>query len=264
MPELEQMSAEEKLRLAQECKDAEPEKYCNCLTQLFAVSRSNRPQTYVELMKMPFKGYLTINFDPILMSVFSDASKGNNNIGPTKSFPQGFGQIYSYTLRDLPGRKLETRSLYYLHGHATSEQRVKLEDLVLTTRDFEEAYHQSSPLPHILHQAFAEYSVVFIGCSLSEEPLQHVLRNCRAIRDKARDMANSVGREIRLPRLVRLVETPAHQTKLESELGIEVLEYPRMGDDHYGLVHLLREALGSNAPPIVASGYDLVGEANEL
>lgn len=80
-----------------------------------------------------------------------------------------FAQIKS---SDFSSSSLDVNTIYHIHGHIDN-----VDSLVMTTRDYIKAYYDTKGLANFLEQIFKEYTVIFIGYSISEfSILEHILK----------------------------------------------------------------------------------------
>jgi hypothetical protein len=112
-------------------------------------------------MRVPFRSYVTLNFDPIL----ANQSRFHER------------KVFSY--RSLPAEEIAYRSAFYIHGLIEEDGKADPEKNVLGERVFAKAYnHVASVLPGFLQQLLTYRSVLFIGCSLREPALQPLFKFC--------------------------------------------------------------------------------------
>lgn len=150
--------SEELIDKVEECKQADERNYYETLTNLYADPQSTGArQAYAYLSSLNQSVYVTTNYDPILYS---------HSRRP---------EIDVYFYDNLPPRSLgyENRQVYYIHGMA---RRGEDSELVLARSEFDEAYDDPGYVTPFLLALFRDYDMLFVGCSLSEPPLQGVFR----------------------------------------------------------------------------------------
>ena len=154
---------------SERCKTANHADYCATLGRLFGRTVVTSRRAYDLLVALPFKGFITTNFDPLLAD--AAARRGHSN-------------LWAYPgLLPAPALGGDARPVFYIHGIATDANgRACGTDLVLSRREFETAYsHSESPLPSFLEQVLTLYPVIFFGCALSEPGLREVFRRSSSI-----------------------------------------------------------------------------------
>lgn len=133
-----------------------------------------RPRPAVEaptagaLAGLPFRHYLTTNYDPLLETECRKRHEGLKVTDWTQSEDiQRF--LRTMHLKDT------TRHLVYLHGRYD-----RPESIVLSERDYVRRYVASDETPRKLFTLFATQRVVFVGFSLNDPDLTFVLRSVNA------------------------------------------------------------------------------------
>jgi len=93
-------SSEEFIKIAEDCKQKNEKMYYNTLIQLLGKEPPVVRRTYILLLSLPFKGYITINLDPMLATGARDL--------------KGIHQPFVYP--SLPYNKLNNGQVFYIHG----------------------------------------------------------------------------------------------------------------------------------------------------
>lgn len=150
LSEPEEESPDELIDKAEQCKKADIDMYHNTLADLFGVQPVDTRLAYHYLMKLPFKAYITTNFDPLLSEAGDIEEYYNLYFYPR--FPPELGNSHP---------------IVYLHGHARPDNQAMGENLILARSDFDEAY-EDGPVKYFLINIFTHYSFLFLGCSLKE------------------------------------------------------------------------------------------------
>ena len=149
---------------AEECKKADINAYHNTLANLFGGRPVNTRFAYQSLMKLPFKAYVTTNFDPLL----SEAGA-----------IEGYDKLYSYPI--FPPELGNSHSIVYVHGHARQNNQATGENLILARSDFDEAYKDIGIAKDFVVNIFTHYPLLFLGCSLTEPVMYEVFQKVHNI-----------------------------------------------------------------------------------
>lgn len=149
---------------AEECKIADIQAYHSTLARIFGRPVAETRAAYQWLMAIPFRGYVTTNFDPLLL----DAG-------------QVHGLVDHCAYPDLPTLKLggSSRAIFYLHGLARHNNTPRGENLILARSDFDIAYNGA--IRPFIDSMFRELPILFLGCRLEEPPIQEAFRRVRDI-----------------------------------------------------------------------------------
>lgn len=247
------------MKCADKCRVKGGKEYRAYLKDQFTPQPVYRRRAYECLAKIPFRAYVTTNFDPML----EDELKGCK--------PQLQISVYQdLNIQHLSNR--EVRALYYLHGKIIPEQLDSVDHLVLGLNEFETAYASRDivgPVNGFLQQLFTHERVVFFGCGLTEPLMQKVIRKCAGIR------AN-IGKEGRhfafLPHV--WLEKPYANREIDSaseenedlemrKCGIDVLRYDKKDRFHSTIEEMLQDLSilpkggRSNATSAMLPGDDL-------
>ena len=239
------LNADSLMELADTAKAQDRDSYDRTLIDTFSGTVTQTRRAYELLMKLPFKLYLTINFDPLLAD---ETRKPENQCS----------EIYKYP--SLPYK--EKRDVYYLHGLVEKDSDL---EVVLSKTEFEEAYHHKSSLYNILYRTFVWENLLFVGCGLREPALQFVLDMCHK---QQRSLISKYGADQPPRRYIlkpykyeptsrtmqRLTKQEHDESQRFEELGIKVVRYdPR--DRHSGIEEML-EHLHRLPPLNVRSGFE--------
>src|SRR3990172_386500 len=119
----EEESPDKLIDKAEECKKADIDAYHNTLADLFGRQPVSTRFAYQSLMKLPFKAYVTTNFDPLL-----------SETGAIEEY----GKLYYYPC--FPPELGNSHPIVYLHGHARPDNQAMGDNLILARSDFDEAY----------------------------------------------------------------------------------------------------------------------------
>jgi len=149
---------------AQECKNANVNGYETTLGNLYGGNVVEQRQAYSWLMSAPFKGYVTTNFDPLL----SEAAA-----------PFGYTRVFRYPLLETREIDRNKKPIFYIHGHARPNGVPCGENLVLARSEFDQAYE--GVVGVFLQALLLSYSIVFIGCRLSEPEIREQMSRVRSM-----------------------------------------------------------------------------------
>jgi len=116
------------------------------------------------MVRTAFASFVTTNYD---------ASLENADCLQPKVLPPG--SVLSYPDDRLDPTRLRSRSMFHLHGRAYDGQACLLPRIVVTDRDFEEAYRRND-VTNTLRSLLSELSVLFVGFSSDDGVLQRVIR----------------------------------------------------------------------------------------
>jgi len=120
----EDKTADNLISKAEECKNANHGVYKQKLSSLFGTSMPITRRAYSLLMKLPFRGYITTNFDPLLSD--AAAMAGNRVL-------QAYPDLNPIGIDN-------TNTVFYIHGIARVGQTPVGDNLVLARSDFDQAY----------------------------------------------------------------------------------------------------------------------------
>lgn len=149
---------------AEECKTANPEAYRSTLADLFGRRPVETRLAFSYLMKLPFKAYVTTNFDPLLAVAGRTHERG---------------PLFAYPSLPLVKLGLDSHPVFYIHGLARHGTQATGDDLILARSDFESAYQ--GIVGSFLDQLLTYYPVLFLGCRLTEPTMHETFRRVHRI-----------------------------------------------------------------------------------
>jgi hypothetical protein len=229
------------LQLAEAALRADRIKYRRRLGEVFGKAVSVIPRLYKLLMRIPFKSYITLNFDPLL----AEESRYLEN--PPCS-------IYPYP--NLDRQHIGKRSIYYLHGYVGQSGIPEEVELVLAESEFAHAYRADGPLRQFLLPTLTHDPICFIGCELREPVFREVFRICG---DQQKDLLRRGGTKVP-PKYILLAhravaladngtasgdarrlaqEQEDDEAAFYDSLGVTVVRYTPLDEAHTGLCESL-------------------------
>ncbi len=235
------------LSFADQAREKNEDDYNDCLYRVFGGTMVHTSRVYECLLRAPFDAYLTLNFDPLLANA-------------ARSHRDGDTKVHCYP--SLNVRQMSEKAAFYLHGLILPETQCSEIEVVLTSRDFDRAYSLESRLHSFLDQVLSFSRVIFIGCRLTEKPLQELLSRCAEFRDGFLSGGEHImlreslvasphtnDRSIEEPKGEEIARAKMREEEEHySRMGISVVWYDAMGDKHSGLVLVLEDMAG--VPPI--------------
>ncbi|MCX5885233.1 MAG: SIR2 family protein [Proteobacteria bacterium] len=237
--------------LIDECQEANSIEYERAFRELVPkhVPTSRTALNY--LLRLPFKSYVTTNFDPWLHNLST-----STNIERVHAYP------------DLPLHKGLSKAIYYLHGYYDSDDSMcDPKRLVFGTKTFEQAYGYESLLPGFLLNLFTYEHILFLGFNPSEKNISDLLKKANSIRKSFIDVRNlkKPKRYIFFP--LFNVSDKEKQAKWDAEIeqltSLEIIPilYEAEGEDYIGLEKILYNWVQhgelKNRPAPFKAGFDL-------
>lgn len=225
---------EKLIKKAEECKRQNEETYYHKLKELFGTEFNGIRNTYILLLRLPFKAYITTNFDPMLATTWTYLTKKN--------------KFYAYP--NLPYRELSNGQVFYIHGyiHGYIKESCTQIKVVFAKSEFEEAYNkEQSLLPAFLQQLFTYERVIFVGCRLGEPQLYRILEIIKNIKSQHFNQHH-------LQHYILLPEGEGNKEHYE-KMGIKVIYYKKINKKHIGLDKIL-EGWCDLRPPIPFSSLE--------
>lgn len=256
---------------AEECKSKDRKKYVTTLEDLYGRRKNTNRKAYRQLAKLPFKGYVTTNFDPLLLESLQYENKVDFAAYPKVSAVY-LGKSEPY--------------VFYIHGLANDlgSEGPNAENLVFAKSDFDDAYDHAKDgenvpgqLTAFLRELLQNFSLLFLGCSLKEPDLMRVFQEVNQL--ETRPHRERTATRPSLERFVLSHATPkmprpdtaANQDPSPAEakervnteredlerftaLGIQVIKYPKPAEDEFeeteAFLELLLKETGA-LPPLV-------------
>ncbi|NQT24406.1 SIR2 family protein [candidate division KSB1 bacterium] len=237
-------TAKSLMHIADKCKLKNPDEYSRVLSDLFGHRTVRDRRAYHLLLRLPFKGYITTNFDHLLMKAADLLEDRGKN-------------IYKYPHLDLSSINTSDKSIYYIHGLAREENPSLKNNLVLSNSEFYKAYSDPGVVSSFLKSVLQMYNILFIGCQLEEDEIKRVLHNVNDIQlqiteedprwnkpqksmllaTESRTSINNCEDEI-----TTINETEKNRIKYFNELSIDVIKYiPRDENLHEEIEYILEK-----------------------
>lgn len=237
-----------------QCEETNPSEYEAALRDMFSKHMAATRTALSYLFRLPFKAFVTTNFDPWLRNLATQ---------------QKIQRVHVYP--DLPLHEGLSRAIYYIHGCCDSENpRYRPGTLVFGAKAFSQAYSPESLLPGFLLNLFTYEQVLFLGFDPSEKHIADLLTRANVIREHISADAPSTSSPIRFLLWPSLMESDKQargkwDAKIEEFRALEVtpVMYDPENKDHRGLERTLYEWVGEgdliNRPPPFKTGFDLSG-----
>ena len=235
---------------AQACKHRDPDAYEEHLGRTFGELTTQTRLAYSFLMEVPFRAYVTTNFDPMLKHAARAAG------GRVVYYPELLaGDVF-----------LGHAKAYYLHGCALPDATPTGKGLLLATNDFGEGYRRC--MEQFISPVFMKAPILFVGYRLGEAGIRRIVSMAVWVqkyieegsgktdwphRFALLDMPRKRGGKEKEPAVSEWDQKEADAILAHfAELSIDVLFYrPRPGGDHVeveGFLDMLREACMPLAP----------------
>ncbi len=219
---------------AQEYRDhLRDEDYHQFLRATFQPNEQPIDDCLRDLVALPFRHVITTNYDRVLEDAHAEARPSER----LEQFRWSDDEAQREFISRL-GDPAYARRYVYLHGRWDNPASI-----VLTDEDYERMYVRSADTSRKLFALFATQRVVFVGFSLSDPDLMHLLREMKS------DMGRGAARHFAIVPLDSWEEQAVVRRRLVGKFGIEPLFYQATAD-HQGLADALARlrALVSPAP----------------
>jgi hypothetical protein len=193
----------ELINKAQECKNNNLDAYKEVLYRHFA-REIDIPIRYLNITRLPFQGYITTNYDPLL----AYAAHQHNSRQECFYYP------------DLPIHRLgEEKPVYYIHGGILPDDKNNPDkplNIVLCRNEFEEAY--GGMTKSFLIQLFAYRNILFLGCRLKEPEIELTLRKVHDIQEEIKVI---FGSEIKMPHKIIFLPAQIVITEGQEQINLD-------------------------------------------
>ena len=188
-------------------------------------------ETHHQMVRMPFRGIITTNYDFVLEAALVREFKES---GHTNSLD--FGIDHPFLIKEflqrltVPGQQ---RQVLHIHGCNRSPAH-----MVLGLADYQAAYADGSLLRDVMHTILTSYKLVFVGFSLTDPYFRGLLA-----RVVARFELKGVPMHFAITDISpgNAPEQKTRANQLQLEYSTEVVFYERLDETHRGLRDLITE-----------------------
>ncbi len=192
-------------------------------------------RAYKHLVQIPFKSYVTPNYDTQLPRAFSD--KYPNIVDLFSVYPGSSGDgIGTAQPADLEHK----RRLVAIHGYADPNNPEWPKQIILKTSDYNDHYAASRTSRYLFNwwkNLLIHLPCVFIGMSLKEPGLHRVIEELRKDGNPKLESLN----HIHLVSAVRSENDPNHQLLTPTFGVFQKIAYDQIDQRHSGLLNVLSE-----------------------
>jgi len=213
----------------------DPHRYSESLGEFFGGKRQMTRTAYNHILGCPFRGFVTTNFDPLLY------------------FAGGNKELVAYP-DPLYLTSVDRNKVVYMHGIARRDGEADGSHLVFSRGDFDNAYTHHL-LSSFMLQMLTRDKILFIGCRLEEEYIRQIFERIRIMLDKYPDMKQK-PRRILVSEADNDAETQ-EQERASQAIGIEIVRYSKLDDDHSGLDLVLERVWNNAQSQTIDRGKDL-------
>lgn len=156
-------------RYAQKALNQNKDSFVEILKDEFR-DKTHTHDGYRYLALSPFKSYVTLNFDTLLLKQLTPIKN------KTRTSDNNFKTVvYPHVKPDM----INQGALFHVHGIIAPFLPLNVKELVLTESSFKVAYdHESSRLPSFWEELTMNNVVIFIACGLREPEVRNVLKIC--------------------------------------------------------------------------------------
>jgi len=203
----------------------DPKTYRELLGKIFQpMMPLARSDPAVTLIKLPFRHFMTTNYDNILENAHQIA---NRPLPRTLNWSRGDDvRQFIFGLRD----KTLPRMILHLHGHFSD-----LDSIVLSDTDYTERYIRTFDTTRKLFAIFTTERIVFVGFSLNDPDLMALLREVNA------SLRSDEPRHFAIMGLGPATNEILERSRLRKRFGVEPVFYDNSKNNHKGLHKLLNQ-----------------------
>ncbi|HJW94771.1 MAG TPA: SIR2 family protein [Thermoanaerobaculia bacterium] len=182
----------------------------------------------VALVKLPFRHFMTTNYDDVLL----EAHKVAKLDSPQKMNWSNEDEVrkFIFGLRN----NLAPRTVLHLHGHHSNAMSI-----VLTDNDYTERYVRSADTTRKLFAILATERVVFVGFSLTDPDLMALLREVNAT------LRSDQARHFAIMGLEKPISEVFERGRLLKRYGVDPVFYDNQDQKHTGLLEVLHQIGGA-------------------
>jgi len=139
------------------------------INERFKPKRNNWKPFHQKLMQIPFRHYITTNYDTVLEHASYSLSQS------IESFCWNDREILRKFFQNLNDpRSQDTRYIFHIHGIYD-----KKDSIILTERDYMRLYFEEELAGKILWSIISSFKILFIGFSMSDLDLLSIFRKAR-------------------------------------------------------------------------------------
>lgn len=223
--------------LAQRAFDADPNEYYRVIQESFGLKTNRLKETYEHIAAIPFRGYITFNYDKLFPTACKKAMGDAFTEGFTVHPPRQGNK--SADASDFMGIY---RQVYCIHGYCDPDNPKWHEEVTLKTGDYDRHYtdQASNHLFRFWKNLLVQTPCIFIGTSLKEPGLYKVFEDLK----KHNPDALLQNQHLHLVTYEIDRETKEYPPAGLSLGSIEHLRYDKLDDDYGGLNNILSEFSG--------------------
>lgn len=147
------------LELADRAWEYSSTEFCKFLYDKLGPINPGGSNVYSWIMRLPFKAYLTTNYDDGLRSV--------NGVGKSRS------KVFVYP--NISPTDISLGQIFYLHGKIDSAE-FDNESIILGAKSFKKGYNDTSPLNDVIRNLLLYENIIVFGARLKEPPLSKLIQ----------------------------------------------------------------------------------------
>ena len=188
--------------------------------------------TIVSLVRLPFRHFLTTNYDDVILKAHAVAQVPVPTV--LNWWREDDVRTFIFGLRSSDGGRL----LMHLHGRHNEPQSI-----VLTDSDYTDRYVRAAETARKLFAVFATERVVFVGFSLNDPDLMALLREVNAM------IRSDEPRHFAVMGLEQPIMESWERNRLRRRYGVNVIFYNNADGSHGGLAEVINDI----TPPATAA-----------
>jgi len=217
------------------------ETYRAYLRRRFGATRAvELTDTIVSLVRLPFRHFLTTNYDDVILKAHAAAQLPAPTV--LNWWRDDDVRTFIFGLRSDDGLRL----LMHLHGRHNEPQSI-----VLTDGDYTDRYVRVTDTARKLFAVFSTERVVFVGFSLNDPDLMALLREVNAM------IRSDEPRHFAVMGLEQQIMESWERNRLRRRYGVNTIFYDNADGTHQGLA----EVLAAITPPTAAASPLVAEEA---
>jgi hypothetical protein len=155
-------------KVIDKCFEAKPTEYKKALKDIFEQNKATARTALIFLPRLPFKTFITTNFDPWLQNYFRESDIEKQCKYPYIKMSEGL-----------------SKAIYYIHGYYDSESNnYDHKELVFGENSFSDAYGMDSLLPGFLLNLLVWEHILFISFDPTQDNFREMLIRAENIKMK--------------------------------------------------------------------------------